>query len=219
MNITIFENAYATKSGKVWKTTIKEFCDQPCQIIKEKKKIGKYLFSKNYKALESIILSDSLQKLESYDNYTRKDADNVLAYFKRKLENNEEDDLHPKAKQFVIEAIGNMQKGMNTDTAFKRKKLGTGRSSKRDETSPPEYIFGITNLILSPNGMTLNKASENVKGKNIKSSTHMQKMFRIYKMFGYVNWRFQNDVVGGIAVKDWTGSQKKFLKKYWKLEF
>ena len=67
--------------------------------------------------------------------------------------------------------------------------------------------------------MTLNKASENVKGKNIKSSTHMQKMFRIYKMFGYVNWRFQNDVVGGIAVKDWTGSQKKFLKKYWKLEF
>ena len=38
-------------------------------------------------------------------------------------------------------------------------------------------------------------------------------------MFGYVNWRFQNDVVGGIAVKDWTGSQKKFLKKYWKLEF
>ncbi len=37
MNITIFENAYATESGKVWKTTIKEFCDQPCQIIKEKK--------------------------------------------------------------------------------------------------------------------------------------------------------------------------------------
>ena len=61
--------------------------------ITGKKKIGKYLFSKNYKALESIILSDSLQKLESYDNYTRKDADNVLAYFKRKLENNEEDDF------------------------------------------------------------------------------------------------------------------------------
>lgn len=187
--------------------------------ITGKKKIGKYLFSKNYKALESIILSDSLQKLESYDNYTRKDADNVLAYFKRKLENNEEDDLHPKAKQFVIEAIGNMQKGMNTDTAFKRKKLGTGRSSKRDETSPPEYIFDITNLILSPNGMTLSKASENVKGKNIKSSTHMQKMFRVYKMFGYVNWRFQNDVIEGIATKDLTDSQKKFLKKYWKLEF
>ena len=187
--------------------------------ITDKKKIGKHLFSENYKVQESIILSDSLQKLESSDNYTKKDAENVLIYFKRKLENNEEDDLHPKAKKFVIEAIGNMQKGVNTDTAFKRKKLGTGRSSKRDETSPPEYIFDITNLILSPNGMTLSKASENVKGKNIKSSTHMQKMFRIYKMFGYVNWRFQNDVVGGIAVKDWTGSQKKFLKKYWKLEF
>lgn len=187
--------------------------------IIDKKKIDKYLFSKNYKVLESIILSDSLQNLESSDNYTRKDADNVLAYFKRKLENNEEDDLHPKAKQFVIEAIGNMQKGVNTDTAFKRKKLGTGRSSKRDETRPPEYIFGITDLILNPDGMTLSKASENVKEKNIKSSTHMQKMFHVYKMFGYVNWRFQNDVIKGIAVKDWTDSQKKFLKKYWDLEF
>ena len=151
--------------------------------ITDKKKIGKYLFSENYKVQESIILSDSLQNLESSDNYTKKDADNVLAYFKRKLENNEEDDLHPKAKQFVIEAIDNMQKGMNTDTAFKRKKQGTGRANNLDETSPPEYIFDITNLILSPNGMFLSKASENV------------------------------------AAKDLTDSQKKFLKKYWGLEF
>tara|TARA_R110000765_G_scaffold15524_1_gene44470 strand:+ start:332 stop:1018 length:687 start_codon:yes stop_codon:yes gene_type:complete len=187
--------------------------------ITDKKKIDKYLFSKNYKVLESIILSDSLQNLESSDNYTRKDADNVLAYFKRKLENNEEDDLHPKAKQFVIEAIGNMQKGMNTDTAFKRKKQGTGRANNLDETSPPEYIFDITNLILNPKGMTLNMASENIKGKDILTPTHMQDVFHKYKKFGYVNWRFQNDVVGGIAVKAWTASQKKFLKKYWGLEF
>ena len=187
--------------------------------ITDKKKIGKYLFSENYKVQESIILSDSLQNLESSDNYTKKDADNVLAYFKRKLENNEEDDLHPKAKQFVIEAIDNMQKGMNTDTAFKRKKQGTGRANNLDETSPPEYIFDITNLILSPNGMFLSKASENVKGKDILTPTHMQKMFRVYKMFGYVNWRFQNDVIEGIAAKDLTDSQKKFLKKYWDLKF
>ena len=37
MNITIFENAYATESGKVWKPNVEEFGDQPCQIIKEKK--------------------------------------------------------------------------------------------------------------------------------------------------------------------------------------
>ena len=37
MNITIFENAYATENGKVWKPNVKEFSDQPCQIIKEKK--------------------------------------------------------------------------------------------------------------------------------------------------------------------------------------
>ena len=37
MNITIFENAYATENGKVWKPNVKEFGEQPCQIIKEKK--------------------------------------------------------------------------------------------------------------------------------------------------------------------------------------
>ena len=112
------------------------------------------------------------------------------------------------------------------ESAFGIKKQGSG-TKDIDETNPPEYIFDITNLILSPDGMSLNKATEEVQetvgedGKvrsDIRSAKHMTKMFHVFKMFGYVNWRFENKVLHKIDMKDWTDSQKDYLKEYWGFE-
>ena len=115
---------------------------------------------------------------------------------------------------------------MSVESAFGIKKQGSG-TKDIDETNPPDYIFDITTLILSPEGMSLNKATEEVaetrnedgvKREDIRTATHMTKMFHVLKMFGYVNWRFENKVIHKINMEDWTDSQKKWLKEYWGFE-
>ena len=188
--------------------------------------IYKHMFSNNYEALEVYALFTSLGNLKRPNGYSADDVKTVWGYYTRKVGRNQIEDIHPEVHQVIAGGMEKWLRGVSVESAFGIKKQGSG-TKDIDETNPPEYIFDITNLILSPDGMSLNKATEEVQetvgedGKvrsDIRSAKHMTKMFHVFKMFGYVNWRFENKVLHKIDMKDWTDSQKDYLKEYWGFE-
>jgi hypothetical protein len=188
--------------------------------------IYKHMYSNNYEALEDYALFTSLQNLKRPNGYTEDDVRTVWGYYTRKIGRNQIKDIHSEVHKFIAEGMEKWLRGVSVESAFGIKKQGSGTKDK-DETNPPEYIFDITTLILSPEGMSLNKATEEVQqtvgedGKvrsDIRSAKHMTKMFHVFKMFGYVNWRFENKVIHKIKMEDWTDSQKKWLNEYWGFE-
>ena len=188
--------------------------------------IYKHMFSNNYEALEDYALFTSLQNLKRPNGYSADDVKTVWGYYTRKVGRNQIKDINPEVHQVIAGGMEKWLRGVSVESAFGIKKQGSGTKDK-DETNPPEYIFDITNLILSPDGMSLNKATEEVaetrnedgvKREDIRTATHMTKMFHVFKMFGYVNWRFENKVLHKIDMKDGTDSQKDYLKEYWGFE-
>ena len=188
--------------------------------------IYKHIFSNNYEALEDYALFTSLQNLRRPNGYSADDVRTVWGYYTRKVGRNQIEDIHPEVHKIVAEGMEKWLRGVSVESAMGIKKQGSGNKDI-DETNPPEYIFDITTLILSPGGMSLNKATEEVEGtvgedgevrSDIRSAKHMTKMFHVFKMFGYVNWRFENKVIHKINMEDWTDSQKKWLEEYWGFE-
>jgi len=201
-----------------------------------KTEANKHLFSNNYEALKNYALWASLENMSRPNGYDISDSNTVMAYYRRKCEMGQIEDIHPMAHQYLAESMKKIEAGMNTDTAFMRKSQNRGNQGL-DATKPPEYIYNITNLILRPEGMNLVNASLEVwssgfhwneeYGKDVWQPNdnektlepeHMQKMFRQFKLFGYVNWRCERSIINQADDNDWTDSQKKYLKKYWGFE-
>tara|TARA_B110000902_G_scaffold19469_1_gene22128 strand:- start:134 stop:883 length:750 start_codon:yes stop_codon:yes gene_type:complete len=179
--------------------------------------IYKHMFSNNYEALEDYALFTSLQNLKRPNGYSADDVKTVWGYYTRKVGRNQIKDINPEVHQVIAGGMEKWLRGVSVESAFGIKKQGSGTKDK-DETNPPEYIFDITNLILSPDGMSLNKATEEVaetrnedgvKREDIRTATHMTKMFHVFKMFGYVNWRFENKVLHHPLSRGWGGNLKK----------
>jgi len=210
-------NIHATRK---FREAVESTIDKHEREVIGEKEIYKHLFSNNYEALEDYALWTSLQNLKRPNGYSADDVKTVWGYFTRKVARNQIEDIHPRVHEVIAKGMDKWLKGVSLESAFGLKKQGSG-NKEFDETNPPEYIFDITALILSTDGMSLNKATEevaNTERDDIRTATHMTKMFHVFKVFGYVNWRFENSVIHHIKMEDWTDSQRHWLKEYWGFE-
>ena len=157
--------------------------------------IYKHMFSNNYEALEDYALFTSLQNLKRPNGYSADDVKTVWGYYTRKVGRNQIKDINPEVHQVIAGGMEKWLRGVSVESAFGIKKQGSGTKDIAETRN-----------------------EDGVKREDIRTATHMTKMFHVFKMFGYVNWRFENKVLHKIDMKDWTDSQKDYLKEYWGFE-
>ena len=173
----------------------------------------------NHEMLEGVALYDSLRNLRTPNGNSDKDVQTVLKYRNAMIEKGEGDKIPSTVAKFVDEALKKITEGKSPDVAFKYKGDVSGGDGL-DKTNPPKYIFLLSNgLLNSELGASLSKVSEYiVSAVEPKSMVRNFKKYEMWRMQGYVNWRFEQSIKNKQPNIDWTKGQIKNLKRYWGIE-
>jgi|TARA_B110000503_G_C6995817_1_gene349370 hypothetical protein len=168
---------------------------------------------------EAVKVYDSLRNLSTPNGHSQKDIQTLLMFKRSMIEKGMPERIPPELHSFLNHAEEEIIMGKSPDVAYRFKGEVSGGSGL-DKTNPPEYIFQITNRLLSPDGPSIYKVSILVEGFDVTrvDAQQMRKQFKkqeMWRLQGYVNWRMDQRIDNKTNHVNWTKGQKKNLKRYW----